>query len=179
MFGHSGLESVKSTDGRSPSSFRHEGPMHLPISSRTCLFPVVTFLTISSLVLAGCSGGSNAAAVFTAPGPPAVVSISLSPSAVMPGQSATLTWSSQNATACNGSGTWSGSQPTSGSMTVLLQGTTTQSYTLICTGTGRAGQNTALLAESPQAGACTAGPAITARHGKRSMQRHPPHGSAS
>ncbi len=153
--------------------------MHLPVSLRTSLFLVVAFLAISSMVLAGCSGGSNAAVVFTAPGPPAIVSISLSPSAVMPGQSATLTWSSHNATACNGSGNWSGSQPTSGSITVLLQGTTTQSYTLICTGTGRAGQNTASLAVSPQAGACTDGPAITVRHRKRSMQRRPLHGSAS
>ncbi|MGO9935097.1 MAG: hypothetical protein ACLPV8_25245 [Steroidobacteraceae bacterium] len=55
---------------------------------------------------------------------------------VAAGQPVTLTWSSQNATACmaSGSAAWTGSQPTSGSTAVAITGTET--LTLTCTGPG-------------------------------------------
>ena len=60
------------------------------------------------------------------------VSLTANPTTIAPGASATLTWSSSNATGCTASGGWSGSEATSGTATVgPLQATT--SYTLSCT----------------------------------------------
>jgi hypothetical protein len=52
------------------------------------------------------------------------------------GQPATLTWSSQNATACTASGDtgWTGPEPTSGSTSIAISGTET--LTLTCNGPG-------------------------------------------
>jgi hypothetical protein len=72
----------------------------------------------------------------TTPPPPApTVALSASPTSVTSGQSSTLTWSSTNATACTASGAWSGSEPTSGSVSTgaLNQNST---YSLSCTGSG-------------------------------------------
>jgi beta-mannanase len=68
--------------------------------------------------------------------PPPTVSLSVSPASVTAGQSATLTWGSSNATTCNASGAWSGTDiGTSGSKSTgaLNQSST---YSLSCSGTG-------------------------------------------
>jgi len=59
-----------------------------------------------------------------------------SASSVTTGGAVTLTWSSQNATACTASGGtgWTGSQPTSGTLSVAIAAT--ESLTLTCTGPG-------------------------------------------
>ena len=63
------------------------------------------------------------------------VSLTSSASAVDSGDSATLTWSSTNATSCTASGGWSGTQATSGSQVVgPLNADTT--FTLTCSGQG-------------------------------------------
>ena len=64
---------------------------------------------------------------------PPTLALSASPTTVNAGQSSTLTWSSTNATACSASGAWSGSEPTSGSISTgaLNQSST---YSLTCTG---------------------------------------------
>lgn len=141
--------------------------MQLSKCPGTLLF-LVAVLIVSVLVLSGCSRGSTSAAVFTPPGAPATINVSLNPSTVSPGQSATLTWSSQNATACTGSGSWSGSQPTTGSLTVTLQGTAAQTYTLNCTGAGRSAESTVTLQAEE---ACAASHAVGAHAGKRSSPR--------
>jgi subtilisin family serine protease len=64
--------------------------------------------------------------------PPGAPSLSLSSSAINVGQSATLTWSSINTTGCTASGSWSGSEPTSGSTTVTPSTAGSDSYTLTC-----------------------------------------------
>jgi hypothetical protein len=72
----------------------------------------------------------------TTPPPPApTVALSASPTSLTAGQSSTLTWSSTNATSCTASGAWSGSEPTSGSVSTgaLNQNST---YSLSCTGAG-------------------------------------------
>jgi len=70
--------------------------------------------------------------------PPASVSLQASETAVFPGDSVTLTWSSSNADSCSASGGWSGEKATSGSQSVgpLQQDT---SFTLSCTGAGGGG----------------------------------------
>jgi P pilus assembly chaperone PapD len=78
---------------------------------------------------------TNFYGVIPPPPTPPTVALSASPTSVTAGQSATLTWNSTNATSCSASGAWSGSQPTSGSLSTgaLNQNST---YSLTCTGTG-------------------------------------------
>ena len=72
----------------------------------------------------GGGGGSN---------PPATLTISVSPTTITLGQSATVTWSS-NAPNCNASGAWTGSRPGSGNETVTPATPGTLTYTLVCSG---------------------------------------------
>jgi len=65
--------------------------------------------------------------------PPAAPTISLAAGTVSPGQSTTLTWSSINTTGCTASGSWSGAQDSSGSMTVSQANSGSFTYTLMCT----------------------------------------------
>jgi hypothetical protein len=64
------------------------------------------------------------------------VMFTASATAVSAGQPVTLTWSSQNATACTaaGSSVWTGPEPTSGSTAVAISGT--EMLSLTCTGPG-------------------------------------------
>jgi hypothetical protein len=57
------------------------------------------------------------------------------PANVLSGKSATLSWSSTNATGCTASGGWSGSKSTSGSFTTAAL-TSTGVFVLSCTGLG-------------------------------------------
>jgi hypothetical protein len=98
---------------------------------------------------------------------------------VMPGQSATLTWSSANATACTASGAWSAPVTTSGSVSVMLQGTGAQTYTLSCSGAGLPGENSATLAVSTAEGGCTTSNAVRAYSSKRTAHRRRVSGSHS
>src|ERR1700749_3017403 len=119
------------------------------------------FLLFSVLVLSGCSSGSSAGTTPPQPALPASVSLSLSPSSVMPGQSATLSWTTANATTCTASGNWSGTLQSAGSMNVMLQAATSQTYSVLCTGTGGWASKTVTL--TPE-GACSATAAAKARH---------------
>jgi hypothetical protein len=144
--------------------------MQLPTGSRKTLSLVFVMLLLSALVLSGCNKG-NLPVTTPQTGPRATVSVAVSPGAVMPGQSATLSWSSTNATACTASGTWSGNLALSGSVTVVLQGATAQSYTLTCSGDSLPTQSTATLAVSQEQGACTTSSAVRAHSGKRTAMR--------
>ncbi|MDP2789049.1 MAG: hypothetical protein Q8O46_03305 [bacterium] len=81
----------------------------------------------------------NYLVISTTPPPPPpsnlpTVTMSVSPGYITTGSSATLTWSSTNATSCTASGGWSGTKGTSG--TVSVTPTVTTTYALTCTGTG-------------------------------------------
>lgn len=69
------------------------------------------------------------------PTPPSL-SLSVSPSSVVLGQSALLIWSAANATSCVASGGWSGAQPVSGSAST---GTLSQTTTFTLTAIGQGG----------------------------------------
>ena len=72
------------------------------------------------------------------------VALSPTPTAVAQGQSATLTWSSTNATSCTASGGWSGTEPVSGTFsTGGLSSDTT--YTLTCSGAGGSASQSATV----------------------------------
>jgi len=98
------------------------------------------------LVLAACGGGgggsspaatassSASTAAPAATSTPVIVSIGANPTALSVGESATLTWSSSNATGCQASGAWSGSVATAGSQLVTPSAAGTYTYTLTCNG---------------------------------------------
>lgn len=69
---------------------------------------------------------------------PPTVSFSAAPPTINLGESATLSWSSANATSCTASGGWSGPRSLSGSEVVTPAATTT--YTLSCTGASTTSQ---------------------------------------
>src|SRR5215831_3225186 len=60
------------------------------------------------------------------------LAITVKPSTITLGQSATLTWSSNSTTACVASGAWSGPQPPQGTTTVTPTTTGTFAYVLGC-----------------------------------------------
>ena len=73
--------------------------------------------------------------------PAPTVTLSASPSSITAGNSATLSWSSTNATSC--SAAWAASNAVSGSQSVAPGGTT--SYTMTCTGAGGSGSASATV----------------------------------
>jgi hypothetical protein len=64
--------------------------------------------------------------------PPPTPTISVSPTSITAGQSATLTWSSINVTGCTASGSWSGAQALSSSLIVTPMASGSLTYTLAC-----------------------------------------------
>ena len=154
--------------------------MQVPACGRSPYsFAVVVFLF--ALVLSGCSSGSLPVKITTTPTPPpkATVTLSVRPSAVMPGQTATLTWSSTDATSCAAGGAWSGTLATSGSMNVVLAGPAAETFTLNCTGAGFPAQSSATLSVGALQGACAPGAAVRARTSKRTAHRLKASGSHS
>jgi uncharacterized protein (TIGR03118 family) len=87
-----------------------------------------------AFVLSGCGGGGGGG--YGGGGgsmmPPASISVTVNPTTVAQGQSATLTWSATNGTACTASGAWSGPQSATGSMTVTPTAAGSSVYTLTC-----------------------------------------------
>jgi endoglucanase len=72
----------------------------------------------------------------TAGGQTPTVTIAVNPASITVGQSATLTWSSANATACTASGAWSGARPAAGAQTVTGATAGTFTFGLACSGSG-------------------------------------------
>jgi hypothetical protein len=87
-----------------------------------------------------------------APTPVPTVALSASPTSVAAGQASTLTWTSTNATGCTASGAWSGTEPTSGSVsTGAINQTST--YSLTCTGSGGSATASTTVSVSTSSGA--------------------------
>jgi endoglucanase len=72
------------------------------------------------------------------------VTIAVNPVSII-GQSATLSWSSANATACTASGAWSGARPTAGTLTVTGSIAGPFTYGLACSGSGGTATGAATL----------------------------------
>jgi subtilisin family serine protease len=64
---------------------------------------------------------------------PAAPTLTLGSSSIAVGGSTTLTWSSANNQGCTASGTWTGPEASTGSMTIMPTVVGTQTYTLVCT----------------------------------------------
>ena len=145
--------------------------MQVPGYRRSPRSFVTVVLFLFALSFSGCGSGSSPTTTTTTPPPKATAAVSISPTAVMPGQSATLTWSSTNATSCTASGAWSGAVAISGSMNVVLQGSAAETFTLNCSGAGLPGQGSATLSVGAMQGACTPGAAVRAQASRRTAHR--------
>ena len=101
----------------------------------------------------GASTGSTPINVTVLPAAPSV-NLNIAPTSITSGTSATLTWSSTNATSCVASGAWSGNKATSGTQStgVLIQ---TSTFTLTCTGPGGSANQTKTVTINPPAGSTT------------------------
>ena len=67
---------------------------------------------------------------------PPTPTLTLSATSIAAGSTATLTWSSTDATSCTASGSWSGTLATSGSQTVTPTAVGTDTYDLTCSNSG-------------------------------------------
>jgi uncharacterized protein (TIGR03118 family) len=94
---------------------------------------------ILAAALAACGGGGGGGG---ASAPAASVSISVAPTTIVLGQSATVTWNASSGTSCTASGAWSGAQGASGTQTVTPTTAGTQTYTLACGGGTYGGSTT-------------------------------------
>jgi len=81
--------------------------------------------------------------------PPPTVTLAANPTNITAGSSSTLTWSTTNASSCLASGSWSGSQATSGTLSVSPSGTS--AYTLTCSGAGGSAAQSATVTVSGSA----------------------------
>jgi hypothetical protein len=102
---------------------------------------IAIVLVLAGAVLASCGGGETSSAPAAGPAPaPAPVpaptlTLSGNPSSVASGSSATLSWSSTNATSCSASGSWSGAKASSGTASSGAL-TAASTFTLLCSGAG-------------------------------------------
>lgn len=119
--------------------------------SRTAFGLAASLFASGALLLSGCADGGDPAAAAPS------VSVRVSPSNIIKGQSATLSWSSENTSACTATDSWSGTKTTSGvESTGALITAGSYSYTLTCTGAGGSASNSATLTV-----AVTPAPAVT------------------
>lgn len=90
----------------------------------------------------------NMGTVIVPPPPLPTVTLTADPNAVTAGGSATLTWSSTNASGCTAAGAWSGPKAASGTQgTGTLSATST--FTLTCTGAGGSATRSATVTVTP------------------------------
>jgi len=112
-----------------------------------------------TLTCTGAGGSANGSATLTvnaaAVAPTALITVN--PTTITLGGTATLTWSSTNATACTASGAWSGAEATSGTQSVTPTAVGTDSYEITCTGSGGSASSTATLTVNTPAPVVTIG----------------------
>ncbi len=97
-------------------------------NKKLCLLRTLV-VAFAAIALGACGGGGET------PDQPAAatVNIGVAPTSMVIGATATLTWSSTNATTCTASGAWTGAQATSGTMSAAPAMAGSHTYTLTCT----------------------------------------------
>ena len=127
----------------------------LMLQANSALTPTQILTTLETSAVAMAPAGStydyndgygfldiNAAFAALPAGSPA---ISVSPTSITVGSSATLTWNAVNLSGCTASGSWSGSEGVSGTQSVAPTAAGTDTYTLTCTGSGGSVSSSATL----------------------------------
>jgi uncharacterized protein (TIGR03118 family) len=107
-------------------------------------------IAISALgsALAGCGGGGYGGGSGN---PAPTASLTVEPTTITIGQSATLTWSSNQGTSCTASGAWNGTQQPTGTAEVTPTATGAVTYTLACSGDAYSGSATQSVTLTVQA----------------------------
>lgn len=100
----------------------------------------LTLSLAASLALAGCGGGGSSAPSasppIAAPAPAPTLTLGFDKASAALGQSATLAWSSANATNCQAAGAWSGALALNGSSAQTPAAEGRASYEITCSGLG-------------------------------------------
>jgi uncharacterized protein (TIGR03118 family) len=108
-----------------------------------------------SVLLTACGGGAyGGGGGYNGGAPPGPTdSLSVAPSSIVLGQSATLTWSSSNTSSCTASGDWSGDQAASGTSVQTPTAVGSLTFTLTCSGAsaGSAVKSASLTVTAPTA----------------------------
>lgn len=130
----------------------------------------VALLALGSALLSACGGGSSGTPPSVTPPPtPPTLSLQANPTSIASGGTATLTWSSTNATSCTAAQGWSGAKATSGSEQVGPLSANT-SFQLTCTGAGGSATQTATVAiVGPPAVTLIADPTTTVVNGTTTL----------
>ncbi len=102
---------------------------HLPVAPNALGSDTYTLYCTTAT---GQQSASSSVTLDVTPPVPGAPALSVNPTSITLGQSATLTWSSTNATACTATGSWSGSESLSGTKTVTPTATGTSTYSLSC-----------------------------------------------
>ncbi|WP_167309961.1 FG-GAP repeat domain-containing protein [Ralstonia mannitolilytica] len=100
---------------------------------------------ISTLVLSACGGGDGGSATGTTSTAAPTVTMSFDQPKLALNQTAKLTWTTTNATSCIASGSWSGTQATSGTSTQTATASGQSVFTLECTGPGGSATQSATM----------------------------------
>lgn len=117
-----------------------------PISGTAAVSPAVT--TTYTLSCAGTGGSATASTTVTVAQPAPSVSITADALTITAGQSSTLSWASSNATSCTATGGWTGTEPVTGTISVMPAVTTT--YTLTCSNTVGSASNSVTITVTGQ-----------------------------
>lgn len=124
------------------------------IRSATCTYSGAGTFTPKVIVTRGGLTREARTSVSTAVSVAPTLTLAANPTAILSGQTSTLTWVSQNATSCTASGGWTGTKSLSGNQSVgPLTATTT--FTLACTGPGGSVTQNAIVTVTAAAAAPT------------------------
>jgi uncharacterized protein (TIGR03118 family) len=115
------------------------------VHTRTCERSFRLSIATLLLLVAACGGGYGGSG-SGASVPPPTVALSVQPTAITAGQTATLRWSTSGAGTCTASGAWSGTQATDGTEAVSPTAVGSNTFTLTCAGSGAASGSTSASA---------------------------------